>query len=121
MIMLTPASVLARHAPFRHVPYCSTCSTDAMAWPCDAVLMARALAESEERVKVLEGLANDAYEVMDAACRWAAYTTTGIRSTADADRHMAGYDALLAGQVRLGLAIGRLHDFAALSEPGTPR
>ncbi len=50
----------------------------------------------------------DAYETLDAACRWAAGETSGIRTTEDADRHIKGYDALLDGTVRAGKAAGVL-------------
>jgi len=54
--------------------------------------------------------AEDAYRTMDAAVRWAATQTGGIKSAVDADRHVSGFDALLAGQVRLGRALGILSD-----------
>ncbi len=50
----------------------------------------------------------DAYEAMDAACRWAATETGGIKTTEDADRHIKGYDALLDATVRVGKAAGKL-------------
>lgn len=50
----------------------------------------------------------DAFHAMDAACRWAAGETAGIRTIADADRHTAGYDALLAATVKAGQAAGLL-------------
>lgn len=50
----------------------------------------------------------DAFETLNAACKWAAGETVGIRTLADADRHMAGYDALVEGAVRVGIAAGVL-------------
>ena len=32
----------------------------------------------------------DAFHAMDAACKWAANETAGVRTIADAERHMAG-------------------------------
>jgi len=48
-----PQAVLARHVecPHDEGSHCDDCGDigDGSSWPCDAVLMARALAESEER------------------------------------------------------------------------
>ncbi len=60
----------------------------------------------------------DAFEAMNAACKWAAGETAGIKTVADADRHMAGYDALLAATVKAGQAAGVLSGGVA-SEPET--
>lgn len=64
----------------------------------------------------LREAALDAYNVMDAATRWAATQTGGMRTVEDADRHVRGFDALLDGQVRLGQALGILSGNAT----GTP-
>ncbi len=49
-----------------------------------------------------------AYHAMNAACKWAAGETGGIKTLADADRHVAGYDALLDATVKAGQAAGIL-------------
>ena len=49
-----------------------------------------------------------AFHAMDAACKWAAGETGGIKTIADADRHMAGYDALVDATVKAGQAVGLL-------------
>ena len=60
----------------------------------------------------------DAFKTMDAACRWAANETAGVRTVEDANRHMAGYDALVDGTARAGVAAGVLFPNAlAASEP----
>ena len=59
------------------------------------------------RAEALDAL-TEAYHAMDAACRWAAGETAGVKTTEDADRHMAGYDALLDATVKAGKAAGIL-------------
>jgi hypothetical protein len=50
----------------------------------------------------------EAFLAMDAACKWIAGETAGIKTIADADRHIAGYDALLDATVKAGQAAGLL-------------
>ncbi len=59
-----------------------------------------------------------AFEAMDAACKWAAHETAGVKTVADADRHMAGYDALLDATVKAGQVLNLNAILAALgAEP----
>ncbi len=66
------------------------------------------LETEQEAREPLEAALRDAFDAMDAACRWAATQTGGIKTIKDADRHIKGYDALLEATVRAGKAAGML-------------
>ena len=62
----------------------------------------------------------EAFYAMDAACKWAAGETAGVKTLADANRHTAGFDALLAATVKAGQAAGLLSGGAALAAAPPP-
>jgi hypothetical protein len=64
--------------------------------------------EEWARLRAIEAAARDAYAAMDAACQWAATQTSGIKTLAEADAHIAGFDALLDATVALGMVLGIL-------------
>ena len=64
--------------------------------------------EAKAEIARLRAALADAFKTMDAACRWAANETAGVRTVEDADRHTAGYDALVDGTARAGVAAGVL-------------
>lgn len=64
------------------------------------------------KARDLREAAEDAYRVMDAATKWAAHQRPESDAPSALDEHLRGYDALLAGQVRLGQALGILSRLA---------
>jgi len=110
-----PQAVLARHVTKRDI-ICEECLG---LWPCDTAVVARALAESEERVRVLEAALGD----WDAKAK--AETDTSLHRMGHRDDPMAQQADNFAAEA-LYAAEDRLHslvdpEWAALSEPETPR
>jgi hypothetical protein len=73
-----------------------------------AAIEAEARADAVPDAERLREALVDAFRAMDAACRWAAQETAGVRTIEDADRHIAGYDALIDATARAGVAAGLL-------------